>query len=329
MIQKFIDDHWKKGHSLLKSTELLKFQHFNNETCECNYIIGVNQTTGDIDALVGFIPTSQYDKSLYSQGDYWGAIWKKREDVQNDEINDLGMDVFLKIFEFDNFHSFAAIGISKIAKKIYKAFQCKTGVLSQYYILNAFETQFSIAGGVTGQDLQRENNQKDNDWIIKNLESKEISQLNLQGEYHPLKTINYFVERYAKHPIYHYQFIGIYQCEELVSLWAVRTMNVNNSKALRVIDVLGELRGNLYTPFQKYLKSQQYEYIDLMNFGIPEDVFYTMGFSKLDVNGSLIIPNYFEPFEQRNLTIDIAYKADYDDYVVFKGDSDQDRPNIV
>ena len=38
---------------------------------------------------------------------------------------------------------------------------------------------------------------------------------------------------------------------------------------------------------------------------------------------------YFEPFEQCNVKIDIAWKADYDNYVAFKGDSDQDRPNIL
>jgi len=329
MIQKFLEEHWKKGHSLVKSTELLKFQHLNKETDECNYIVGVNQSTGGIDALVGFIPTSQYDKSLYSQGDYWGAIWKKREDVQNEEINDLGMDVFLKIFEFDNFHSFAAIGISNIAKKIYKAFQCKTDVLSQYYILNSSINEFSIAGGVTELSSYNEKHQSDDGWCFKELVSSEICKIHLQGKYRPLKTVTYFVERYVKHPIYSYQFIGINYQDNLVSLWAARTMNVNGAKALRVVDVLGELGGNLYAPIQEYLQKNQYEYIDLMNYGIPEEIFYQMGFRKLDFDGDLIIPNYFEPFEQRNVKIDIAWKADYENYVAFKGDSDQDRPNVL
>jgi hypothetical protein len=45
-------------------------------------------------------------------------------------------------------------------------------------------------------------------------------------------------------------------------------------------------------------------------------------------DGNLIIPNYFEPFEQKNVKIELAYKADFP-YVAFKGDSDQDRPNIL
>jgi hypothetical protein len=48
----------------------------------------------------------------------------------------------------------------------------------------------------------------------------------------------------------------------------------------------------------------------------------------LDFDGELIIPSYFEPFEQRNVKIELAYKAKFQ-YVAFKGDADQDRPNIV
>lgn len=54
-----------------------------------------------------------------------------------------------------------------------------------------------------------------------------------------------------------------------------------------------------------------------------------MGFELLDLDGETIVPNYFEPFEQRNVKIEIAYKTKGDNYVAFKADSDQDRPNIL
>ena len=106
-------------------------------------------------------------------------------------------------------------------------------------------------------------------------------------------------------------------------------ININGSKVIRIVDAIGQFQGSLYDEFQAYLKEAGAEYIDLMNYGIDEDVFYQMGFRKLDLDGNLIIPNYFEPFEQRNVKIDIAWKADYENYVAFKGDSDQDRPNIL
>ena len=66
-----------------------------------------------------------------------------------------------------------------------------------------------------------------------------------------------------------------------------------------------------------------------MNFGLPENLFTKMGFDLLDLDGEIIIPNYFEPFEQRNVRIEVAYKTKNNNYVAFKADSDQDRPNIL
>ena len=41
-----------------------------------------------------------------------------------------------------------------------------------------------------------------------------------------------------------------------------------------------------------------------------------------------IIPNYFEPFVRQNVKFAISYKARFP-YVAFKGDADQDRPNVL
>ena len=52
--------------------------------------------------------------------------------------------------------------------------------------------------------------------------------------------------------------------------------------------------------------------------------------SKIDLNQEeIIVPNYFEPFEKKNVKLEIAYKSKSDNYVAFKGDSDQDRPNVL
>ena len=109
----------------------------------------------------------------------------------------------------------------------------------------------------------------------------------------------------------------------------MRQINVENSAILRVVDVLGELCGNCYVSMQNILHERNAEYIDFLNYGIEEDVFHTLGFRNLDFDGDLIIPNYMEPFTKCNVKINLAYKAKYDGYVAFKGDSDQDRPNIL
>ncbi|MDA1382070.1 hypothetical protein PCI56_26850 [Plesiomonas shigelloides subsp. oncorhynchi] len=71
-----------------------------------------------------------------------------------------------------------------------------------------------------------------------------------------------------------------------------------------------------------FLYETRYEYLDLVS-NLPR----SSGSGFIKSSESVIIPNYFEPFEMRNVKIDYAYKANKD-LVIFRGDSDQDRPNI-
>ena len=82
------------------------------------------------------------------------------------------------------------------------------------------------------------------------------------------------------------------------------------------------IEGNI----QNLLKEYSAEYIDCYNHGISKEYFYAMGFS--EVTGDVVIPNYFEPFEKKNIDI---YYASYSRFptVIFKGDCDQDRPNLL
>ena len=324
----FLDNHWKKGHSLVVSEELLDFQHKNAKDHTYNFIVGENTITGEYDALVGYIPTSQFDEDLQNNGDYWGAIWKIRDDVSNGEINNVGYYVWKQLFKLPHFQSYAAIGISSIAKRIYEASRMNIGYLSHYYLLNERFNNFRIA-----QNVMRSNgsvrSKNSHDFKMVWLGVEELKGLQVQPVYRPFKSIAYLINKYAKHPVYKYCFWGVYNGDNLTSIWVVRKIKINGSKIIRVVDVLGRLEGHLYEQLQSILEAENAEYVDLLNYGINKDVFEEMGFSLLDFEGDLIIPNYFEPFESHNVKIELAFKAKYDEYVAFKGDSDQDRPNII
>ena len=330
LIRDFIENHWKKGHSLAKSKQLLDFQHYSARRDEYNYIIAKNNKTGEVDALFGFIPTSQYDSNLEVNGDYWGAIWKKRDDIDNEEIGDIGMDVFTRLFEFENFHSFAAIGISKIALRIYKAFKCNIGYLHHYYIFNNEVSSFIIAKNVENKLIAPPDGYiEEEGWRIIGLSENELEKSDIKPVYRPYKSITYLKNRYSKHPYYEYHYMGIYKDDELVSIWVYRIINVNGAAVLRVVDALGVLNGTLYFQLLQYLIQEGAEYLDFLNYGVSSETFMKMGFRELNFEGELILPNYYEPFTQCNVKIEIAVKADYGNYVAFKGDSDQDRPNIL
>lgn len=328
-LQTFIEKHWKTSHALVRSTELLDFQHLDKHNNRYNFVVASNKITKDYDALLGFIPSSQYDKNLEENGDYWGAIWKVRTDVSNEEKSFIGIEVFDYLLNKIGLKSIAAIGISSIAKKIYAIKDWQIGFLHHYYIINDRLDKFFIAKNVNKINRSCEVSESviSTSYSVKWLDS-DLNGIKIESKYRPYKTVDYFLNRYSKHPFYKYRFLGVYENNKLISIWATRTIFIEVSKVIRVVDVLGELKGNINQQLMQLIYDEEAEYIDFLNYGVDKLVFKQMGFNELSFDEDLIIPNYFEPFEQKNIKIELAYKADFN-YVVFKGDSDQDRPNII
>lgn len=314
----YLNTHWKKNHSLAKSKCLLDYQHLSGDLYTYYAIFDHDEIVG----ILGYIPTSHFDTRLRDK-DAWGAIWKI-----DDEYNGLGLDLLDELLMNESSHSFGAIGISAIAKKIYKMYGMKSGYMKHYYVANNAMESFSI-----GRNLQiqpTDSFEADACWNIKIID--DLSPVSLPTPcYFPLKSKEYFINKYAHHPIYKYCFWAICQNEEIISLWAVRRVVVNQSSVLRIVDVLGSLDDIpcVFPQIQQILQEESCEYVDVMNFGISSDIFINMGFTELNIDGNItIVPNYFEPFERCNVKIELAYRADFD-YIVFKGDADQDRPNIL
>ena len=320
LFQKFIYQHWSKTHVFIQSAELMNFQHYHPLKNEYNFTLAFNNDTQEIDGVVGYIPTSQFDPLLADQGDYWGALWKIRTDVENPEIKMLGLLLWEQIAYKNDLKSFGNVALSNVAKAFYKISRFKTGILNQYYILREQNKPYTIAVAPINTTQTSNAGLR----YIKKIDLTEPT--NIKPFYRPYKSETYLINRYKLHPIYKYEFWNIAnQC-----IVVTRKINVNGQSVLRIIDCLGSLDNlpDLYPDFQMILKAEDAEYIDFLNHGIDEQVFIHIGFQKLDLDGEIIIPNYFEPFEQRNIKLDFAYKADYD-YIIFKGDADQDRPSIL
>ena len=73
------------------------------------------------------------------------------------------------------------------------------------------------------------------------------------------------------------------------------------------------------------IKEKEYEFVDVYSYGVDTTVYEQAGFLRCDENCENIIPNYFHPFEQKNVTIRMI-----DPFIeglrLFLGDGDQDRP---
>lgn len=54
------------------------------------------------------------------------------------------------------------------------------------------------------------------------------------------------------------------------------------------------------------MEEKGYEYVDIYSFGIPVEIYEQGGFIRCGENSENIIPNYFHPFVQENISLKLV-----------------------
>lgn len=141
----------------------------------------------------------------------------------------------------------------------------------------------------------------------------------------PYKDRWYVTHRYFEHPVYEYQVFLAGSRTAIVG----RELDVDGTRIFRIVDILGEVNtvASLGGEFERLIKENNYEYIDLYELGMEDEVLLSAGFTERIENDVNVIPNYFEPYERRNME-NYVVRLDTES-LCFKADGDQDRPNYV
>ena len=136
----FIDNYWKRGHALTKSRRLMDWQHYDSVADIYHFVLARFRQTGEIHAIEGFIPTSQFDPAIKTPMT-WGAIWKTRDDVAP-----AGLGVVVKQYREHQCPSAYAmeVGISPDAVKYNKRLGNTIFELEPWYIQNPDMTEFRL-----------------------------------------------------------------------------------------------------------------------------------------------------------------------------------------
>lgn len=321
-LRDFINREWKENHILSASQLLLDWQH--KDTGRYNFVVAYDSETDNFLGILGFIPVSRYDAAVASNMDIWLALWKA---LKTDCYPALGfklMDFLVKDYQP---RSIGAIGMNKEVRILYKFMKYKLGSLSHYYLLNRERHTFHIAAGVEGTINTGCGTEQQA--VIEEITDLGSVSVNEPVARQPAKSITYLVNRYQQHPIYQYRFFGIYTGNVLQLIWVVRKVHANDSSCLRIIDMYGNFSIDccLAENLQLLLQKEDSEYIDCLNYGLSERFFGKMGFTA--VREPAVIPNFFEPFVQANVPVDFGIRPAQGNYIIFKGDSDQDRPSII
>ena len=147
----------------------------------------------------------------------------------------------------------------------------------------------------------------------------------------PLKDRGYVYKRFFRHPIYSYDVYALRHGGAMVTLIICRTAEHNGSRACRLVDFYGPDASmpQAASFLQEYIVDHDAEYADFICHGFDDEIMKEAGFRDLDFSqNELIIPNYFEPFERKNVPVYcVADRAPGVHFRQVKADGDQDRPN--
>lgn len=315
----FIDNEWKKDHIFTKDKELFDWQHKGKK---CYHFI-LAKEGDEILGVLGYIPTSQYSPKLEINNEIWLAIWKIKDGVNKPGLGLMLLNYLKKTL---NNPTICSLGLSKEVIPIYKALKYEVGTLSHRAFFNQSMTSFSIASPNEKYKIKVYNDDfsyEIADGIYQLSSSDEISLFSSN----PKKDREYLEGRYFNHPRYRYRSCFIYdKDEELLVVFIYREVKVDDVTVARIVDAFGEslIQSKYNGVISRFIIDNSFEYLDIVS-NLKDEP--NSGF--LESSNEIIIPNYFEPFVKQNVKVDFAYKANTSgDFVIYRGDSDQDRPNL-
>jgi hypothetical protein len=315
-IMKFIDQYWKKEHILSRERKLFEWQYINNG--KLNMVLGERED-GEIDGILGYIP---YAKG--KEKDISLALWKAKPGTAF-----LGVKLLMFLLKEEKHRNVFCNGINpKTTEGIYQRMGFKTGRLKQYYrlcevaeykIAKINEKIIPIIKECPYVSIKQSNTF---------LELKIDSTEKLFTPYNvPFKSKEYIAKRYFNHPAYEYMVYTVHENMQKAEMAIVlRIQECNDSRALRVIDVLGDYTklGDVTQCIENLANQVGAEYIDMYELGLDESMLLKAGWLEVGTDDN-IIPNYFAPYAQCNVDINISTTDE--NIVLFRGDGDQDRPN--
>lgn len=315
-IMQFMDEHWKPGNVLARNREFFEWQFVDGD--KLNMFLGVDEDTGKIYGMIGAIV---YNRS--QNPDISGCTWQ----VIKSSNPMLGLNLSESMYTQLNARYSCAAGLSDKAAKLNELLGCMITEMDHYYRL-ADREDYKIARVVdkiipsteeTGFTLER---------IYSVEEMKQIiSEDTLAGQI--LSKDYYYIEkRYFDHPIYHYDFWKIVDGKgDSHSVLITRDEIMQDRRVCEIIDHYGKMEdlGKIAGALDQLMEERGYEFVDVYSYGIPAEIYEQGGFVRCGAGSANIIPNYFHPFVQENISLRMI-EYGLPGLRLFRGDGDQDRP---
>ncbi len=321
-VMAFLNEHWSTGHVMATHTGLFDWQHASVDRAGYDYVLAWRGA--ELLGVLGYIATGRYDADLADRNTVWLSLWKVRDDCG---VAGLGLALLRFLTETVPHSWLGVVGIEHSHPPMYRGLRFRTGELKQYVLFNpTVEPRLApLPRGFVTPAIPR------GEASLSSLDAEALASLDVRAiavDAIPTKSARYFQARFLEHPFFAYTVYAIERGGRPVALMAARVLEESGSRALRVVDYWGSLHHlrECGTALLGEVQRSGCEYADLWA-AVPDTApLHEAGFHTVDPDGALVVPNYFEPFERRNVRILYAFKGPLE-HRVFRADGDQDRPN--
>lgn len=320
LVMSFIDEHWRKNDVLAVSRQFFEWNFVWNGVV--TIIIGIDDDEKKVYGIMGYLPYTVDDEYPDCAGTIWKAI--RCEDPL------LGIHLADYMYENVQLHYYAGAGMRKRSRRVAELNGGTVVSMDHYYRLNRnyLKEDFRIAlidevSVPKAQDSKAE--------LIKIQDIDDFrtvidESILLNSVFR--KDYKYINKRYFGHPIYEYDLWRIQGADcTNAAVMVTRTEHYMQSSICKIIDFFGDFSifAIIGSALDKLMDEKGYEFVDVYSYGVNTDYYVAGGMIRCDSTSRNIIPNYFQPFEQKNIELYLE-KPYFDGLVLFRGDGDQDRP---
>ena len=317
----FLREHWSENNILVKSRRIFDFQYVDGENC--GFVLAADDETGRIYGLKGFFPFNHQPRP-----DIAAALAIVLQGVRPM----LGMEIQRFLEKNTNCRWLCSTGLNPdTSVRIYKRFRGYTVDRLKHYYRLADRPAYSVAA-VRQKRIRPV--PEGGGFLLPDTPEALFAVFDPAAyrEQRPYKDEAYLTRRYFEHPVYRYRMLGIrsQDSEGADGVYIAREVECNGARVLRIVDYIGDRRAIARAggALERYVRARDAEYADFYCYGFDHEALEAGGFVLRDENDPNVVPNYFEPFEQRNIDIHFFSTGD-ENAAVCRADGDQDRPSIL
>lgn len=312
-IKEFVNQHFDWKLPLINRPEW--FDHYYTSPGSLHFAIA--QQEEEWLSVAGYIPASQDPVP-----DVWVSVW-----VAKKGHNGVGLELMDALPRLVGARVVACNNIRPKTCAFYRFLGWTAERLPHYYRLaprqeyRLAKVEYPVILPVTG------------DLTLTAMSEPELEALGLPETFHtPAKDLWYLKRRYFHFPHLNYQVWGVVDNGVLLACLVTRLVESGEKgeiPVLRLVDYLGrdELLPRLGKALDWLLKESGAEYLDCYNAGISPETWAAAGLTQRLEGDGVVIPNYLTPPLYENT--EYYYFTNLpQDFVMFKADGDQDRPNL-